>query len=69
MKMISIAGAALIAASALLPSAASAQGRVVVHERTVVHQERRAGNAHRRTVCDWQRRGPRRVRVCRTVRY
>ena len=70
MKLLSIATAGLVALTALAPIGASAQTRVVRETRTVTRTHTGPAFRHRsRTVCHVERHGPRRVRVCRTVRY
>lgn len=72
MKFASMMGAALVAAAAILPAAASAQmerhhDRVVT--RTVVRTERHDGyRPHVRRVCRTEYRHHKRIRICRTVR-
>lgn len=73
MKLFAMLSAGLIAATAMLPAAASAQmrdhrDRVVTR---TVHSERNRGYDRHRTrrVCTMRYRDHRRVRVCRTVRY
>lgn len=73
MKLFGYAAAALVALTGITPvgvvSAADAQQRVVVRERTVVHTRNNYRRpVAKRTVCTNRWRDGRRVRVCRTVR-
>jgi hypothetical protein len=71
MKFITLLSAGLIAASALAPTAASAQMRQEHHDRVVtrtVHTDRHGPAARTRRVCKVEYRHHRKVRTCRTVR-
>ena len=66
MKLAALISAGLIAATAIVPAAATAQDR---HDRVVTRTVHTVSRPRTRQVCNTVYRHHQRTRVCRTVRY